>query len=109
MSVKIEKIGGTHRKSIPGIHETIYDDFDIPIDHIKSVMVYFRDKNRCPFNRGNWIIDIEYIDGSIFCIKLPKEMAEVHVINWAKPLFDDLNKRDLLNKKQTPSIGEKTH
>jgi hypothetical protein len=79
--------------SIPTDKENILTDFDFNIPNIHSVGVYFREPEACPFARGNWLIDIHFIDDTISCIKLPKEMSEEQVMSYIKPLINILEDR----------------
>lgn len=87
------EVEGTHRTTIPTSNETIADDMHIDevAKAFSAIRIYFRDKESCPFNRGNWVID--FFSGlnriiPSFCMKLPAEMKEEDVHRWAKPLGD---------------------
>lgn len=103
MKIIGEKVECSNRYEIPLEGETIADDFKIELmlPHIDTVNYYLRKQEECPFNRGNWIIDIRFIEGNLFCIKLPKEMTEENVIKFIKPLTDLLNKVTIIDHKIT--------
>jgi hypothetical protein len=92
-TLEVKSVECINRNSIPPENETIADDCQIEklISNLKSIDVYFRDKEVCPFNRGNWIIDMLFDNGLLFSLKLPKEMDETHVMKWIKPLYDGLD------------------
>lgn len=97
MEIKIEEVHGMVRRAIPeegeDITEILNFDIDIAADLIESVNIRYRDKKACPFDRGNWLIDIKHNSGRIFCVKLPKEMTEAAVMRYAQPLIDRLKER----------------
>jgi len=95
MKMAIVETNGINRKDIPTEKETIDDDLeiDIMLSHIKEMIVYFRPAEKCPFNRGNWVIDIIMLNNQLFCIKLPKEMTEAELMRYLKPLTDKLDTR----------------
>ncbi len=80
-----------NRDSAPLFNETIEDDIHIDklLKVFSSFKFYLRDKESCPFNRGNWVIDF-FIPGmplfASFSIKLPSSMKEEEIIRWIKPL-----------------------
>ncbi len=88
MTVGIVAVDSINRKDIPKENETIEDDLEVDhiVPHIKEMVVYFRDKESCPFNRGNWMIDILTYNNQLHCIKLPKEMSEKEVMRYLEPL-----------------------
>lgn len=91
------QIVGFNRDKMPKKGITILEITDIKkfMKYVFYVAIYFRDKDSCPFRRGNWIIDL-YIKNEYFpsfCIKLPKEMTNDQIIAYAKPLVDNLEKR----------------
>ena len=91
MKFELRKIDCKVREAIPNENETILSDYPIDkvIPSIKEFSVYFREKKACPFNRGNWIIDIviNTSEGEKFyCIKLPSEMTEDSVKKYVEPL-----------------------
>lgn len=92
MKIISEHVQSVNRTSIPKENETISDDYYIEkmIPLIYSVEVYMRDKKECPRNRGNWIIDIRFKEGDLFCIKLPIEMTEEHMTKWFAPMREKL-------------------
>jgi hypothetical protein len=96
--INIEKVDCANRIKIPDKNESFSTDYNLnefPIQMIKSVDIYFRDKIDCPFAKGNWICDIKFNDGFFYCIKLPVEMKEEDVLRYFDPL---INKLDELNK-----------
>ena len=91
-------VNTVNRNEVPSENETICDDMDVNLasEFFTSVKVYFRDKDECPFNRGNWIIDFFTCGDTmipIFCMKLPKSMTEEQVKRWVKPLVDKLKNK----------------
>ena len=95
------EVYGTNRESIPKENETIEEILKINdvLPLITDVVIYLRIPEQCPYNRGNWVIDLGFKNGEIFAIKLPKEMTEEQVVKYAKPLIDKLNEEEqkLLN------------
>lgn len=93
MGIDILEVSGLVRTEVPGDGETIATDFDINqmAPDIKEVCMYYRSKEDCPFGRGNLILDITHQDGGIFCIKFPFEMTEQHLMDYIKPLVDEIN------------------
>ena len=96
-SLGLVNIHTINRDYIPKENETFRTDFtdeffsEENLSKIQYVRVYYRSKEECPFNRGNVIIYIFFID-NIQCIKLPLEMTEEHVNRYIQPLYDELNK-----------------
>ena len=92
----IEEVECSNRKEIPLENETIADDFEIEkmAPFIKQVSVYLRDSFECPFGRGNWMIDMRFLDGRLFSIKLPKQMKEDDIKKFVQPLIDILDKKN---------------
>ena len=90
MKTILKEVKCLNRNDIPKKGETIADDFHLEklVPNVLEMNVYIRDEDECPFHRGNWMIDIDLIDGTTFAIKLPKEMAEEDVKNFIKPLVD---------------------
>jgi hypothetical protein len=90
MELKVTKVDCFNRDSIPDENETIADDlnFDELVKNIKSMNIYFRYPRDCPFARGNWLIDLQFKDGGLLCLKLPKEMTEEKVHKFCHPLID---------------------
>jgi hypothetical protein len=92
-----------NRHEIPKKNETIKTDFPemftIPhvLESISEVNVYYMSKDECPFNRGNWIIDIVFGGHHIQCIKLPSSMPKDAVDEFIKPLVDALEKIKISN------------
>ena len=41
-----------------------------------------------PVNRGNWILDLEFNNGHIICLKYPKDITEIRFKEFIKPLLD---------------------
>ncbi len=88
-----------NRLGIPEKGITVIEDLKISNDRLNllkeqltNIEIYKREKEDCPFNRGNWICDQYYGDNiygdNIFCIKLPIEMEEEDVMKFFKPLID---------------------
>lgn len=78
---------------MPGPHETFATDYNLhefPIHMIQSVDIYLRDKLDCPFATGNWLCDIQFNDGTLYCIKLPLEMEEKEVYRFYQPLIEKI-------------------
>src|ERR1700678_2908926 len=94
MKPTVEKVNCLNRNTVPPEGETIADDFEIekmaPLIH--DMTIYLRKKEDCPFNRGNWMIDIRLINGALWSLKLPKEMKKAEVMNHVQPLIDSLKK-----------------
>lgn len=71
-------------------NETIKDVLNI--DDIKkiisSVTFYYRPPRDCPLSRGNWILDLELLDGNIICYKFPKELSEDEFKSFLAPLLE---------------------
>lgn len=57
-----------------------------------AIEIHLRNKVDCPFNRGNWIIDLTFKDGSMVCLKLNKDISENDVMNYCKPLIDKIQR-----------------
>jgi hypothetical protein len=99
----IEVIGGSvhtmNRPSAPPPNETIEDDMNLDelLKVFCSFKVYFRDKESCPFNRGNWIIDFFMPNSPIlpgFSLKLPASMKKEEITKWLKPLTEKIKEID---------------
>ncbi len=92
MKIALVKVEAFNRNEMPKEGETIEDDLHVDrmVPLIKEMMVYFRDKDKCPQKRGNWIIDFILADDELYCIKLPKQMTEKQVWDFIKPLTDKL-------------------
>lgn len=92
MEVIEQEVHGLNKRKIPKKGETIENDLnvDIVVPFIKEMCVYFRPKEVCPYNRGNWVIDLLMNDNMMLCLKLPKEMKEDDVMKWLKPLTNKL-------------------
>lgn len=90
-----------NRNSIPADEENILTDFgeDAFVNAI-SLVVYFRDANDCPFGRGNWIGDVNFSDGSILCIKLPKEMSVEKMKSYFSPFHEFLKSKMIRDEQQ---------
>jgi hypothetical protein len=97
MDISGKEVSCLNRLSVPKEGENILDDTNLRdfIKEIEDYVVYFRDPIDCPFARGNWIIDIKFKDGEMFCMKLPKEMDVDQVMDWVRPLHEALKKVDL--------------
>lgn len=85
------RVEGLSMNEMPKPNDTIADDFDVPElkKVVKKIVVWFRDKNACPFGRGNWIVDIHTNEERLLpalSLKLPKQMTREQVINWLSPL-----------------------
>ncbi len=93
MKQEMRHVDVSVRNSIPKEDETILTDAHIDMDLIVRMDVYFRKPEDCPFNRGNWVIDIYSPYDQLFCLKLPKEMAKEQVLSYIKPITDELNKK----------------
>jgi hypothetical protein len=86
--ITAQEVHAVNRNSIPDINITIFDDMDLPLDLIKSVNYYLRPAEVCPFGRGNWILDILFLNGTIYCVKLPIEMTEEHFMFYINPVLE---------------------
>ena len=86
----------THnRKDVPSATETIDDvlKLDKLVKVFNSIKIYFRDKESCPYNRGNWVIDFFSPHNDLFpgyCLKLPASMDKKEIMRWVKPLTEKL-------------------
>lgn len=89
----LKEVNCLNRRTIPSENETISDDVDIEktIPLVKEMTIYFRDKESCPMNRGNWIVDLHMADNQLCAIKLPKEMQEKDVLKYMQPMIDRLD------------------
>lgn len=93
MRATIKKVNSIVRHTIPSPDENISEILDIDeilIIGIKQIIIWPRGKEECPFGRGNWLIDIHFNNEEIYCIKLPLEMDEDKVLDFAKPLIEKL-------------------
>ncbi len=90
ISIKEVEVPGFTRSEIPEGNETIANDFNLDELLIisKEISYYYRAPEDCPFNRGNWILDIEFKNGQLMCFKYPKEMTEEQFVAFIKPLLD---------------------
>lgn len=90
MRCELHKVNGVNRQSKPRDDQTIATDFEIDkmIPLIKNIRLYLRQPKDCPFARGNWMIDLYFKDGGIYSIKLPLEMTEKEINDYAKPLIE---------------------
>ena len=92
MNIAFQEVNCRVRHEIPSENETIADDFDIDLmcEILSGINVYRREKEHCPYARGNWMIDF-IVDGrASLCLKLPLEMTEQQIDTWIKPLTDRL-------------------
>ena len=90
MKISLKEVDCVVRSYIPDPHETFATDYNLdefPIHMIVSVDIYLRDINDCPFARGNWMCDIRFNDGGMYCIKLPAEMEREDVYRFYEPLI----------------------
>jgi hypothetical protein len=95
--MKVSNVSCQNRLSTPDDNETIYTDMpDLKesVSDMMEVTIYKRLKEDCPFARGNWMCDIVYSSNERYCIKLPLSMNEDDVVQYFKPLIDDLNSKD---------------
>lgn len=92
INIDYKRIECLNRHNFPEKGETIADDFDLDsiVPLVAEVIIYSREKDVCPFERGNWIIDVEFLNKNIFCLKLPLKMTADEVMEWTKPLRDKL-------------------
>ncbi len=97
--LKIKNVHCYNRLEAPKKGISIIEDCNMSLsdfEKIKKLLIgleiYKRDKESCPFNRGNWVCD-QYIGNDIFCIKLPIEMHEEDVKTYFKPLIDIIKSR----------------
>jgi len=86
--MKIMKVNGMVRDSIPEPHETIEDDFylDRIIPVLRDYSVYRRSPEECPFGRGNLVLDMHLKNGEIYAIKFPLSMTRKQLTIYLKPL-----------------------
>lgn len=103
INVIAQKVDACNRLEIPMENETIETDFpelfttpDV-LESISCVKVYLRTKEECPFNRGNWIIDILFGNEFIQCLKLPLSMHKDSVLKYIEPLHVMLEKIKMSN------------
>lgn len=68
-------------------------DIDKMLLRTKAINYYKREKNECPLGRGNWVLDIIFLDNDLICIKYPLEMTESHFMDFIKPLLDAFNQK----------------
>lgn len=81
------------RATVPPPETDIIEDVGFQPDVIgliDRIDIYLRPKEKCPFNRGNWCIDICFNAGGILCVKLPKEMTREQVHKFCEPLKDKI-------------------
>lgn len=93
MTIHDGLVNGFTRHSIPEPNETIAEDIHIEkmVKVFKHINVYLRTKEKCPFSRGNWIIDFHHDSDSVIpahCLKLPLEMTREQVDAYLKPLIE---------------------
>jgi hypothetical protein len=91
--IQVQQVSGTVRQTIPTKNQQIDELIDIknfPFNYLKQLEIYRRSKEDCPFNRGNWVIDITFKNGQINFVKLPLEMAEEAVNHYCEPLINKL-------------------
>jgi hypothetical protein len=89
-----------NKLSLPSETETISDDLHLEeiLKVVVEITIYYRNKESCPYHRGNWVIDLFSEQDKripIFCIKLPTTMKEGEVNRYVKPLIDAIKKRGL--------------
>lgn len=84
------------------IKDEIIEDV-ISIDYlmllfIRMIKVYYRSKEDCLFNRGNWIIDFFNMKDYFFdlCIKLLVEMSYEDILRYLKLFKDKCGKKMLI-------------
>lgn len=90
-SIRAVPVGCKVRKFKPELGVTISDDFDLDriVKVLKGFSYYRREREDCPFARGNWIIDLYENDTDIFLsLKLPLEMTEDEIIQYIQPLIE---------------------
>lgn len=105
---KLMEVKTNNRLSIPEPNETILTDMKINAEAIYDMKVYFREPEDCPYNRGNWIIDIFFSETDLLCLKLPKEMSKEAVLAYIKPLTDELEMGyEFKNVRKTHRICDK--
>lgn len=101
MKVIEQEVHGFTLNKIPEENETIADDINISelLKHMEDVCIYLRPKEDCPFNRGNYIVDVTLDDGEVISLRYPIEMKEDHFKRYIAPLVDALDKlkRDKMN------------
>ena len=91
MNITVKEASCVVRDSIPVPDETFATDFymdEFPIHMVKSLSIYLRDAFDCPFGRSNWLCDVNFKDGGLYCVKLPANMREEDVMRYFKPLID---------------------
>lgn len=98
--IHIVKVETMNRNQIPTADETIENDIDLDaiVPNITEVKAYFRSPEKCPYKRGNWIIDIILFGSQLNCMKLPKEMSKEEVLRWLEPLHVKLRAHNLKGK-----------
>lgn len=88
MEIAIQKVDGIVIHDVPTDKIDTWVNFDVlPFRHIQSIQVYSRSKEECPFNRGNWVVDIIFDDGRIMALKLPLKMSKKQVHIFCEPLM----------------------
>jgi len=60
---------------------------------MRGFSYYLRAPEDCPYNRGNWIVDIEFNDGAAVFLKYPREMTKERFEKFIKPLKDLYNSK----------------
>ena len=61
-------------------------NFELIKNEGQSINWYHRSPEFCPYGRGNKIIDIEFKNGQLLCIKLPLETTDEQVETYLAPL-----------------------
>ncbi len=90
MTILVQEVNSKVRLEEPAPNDTISDEIDIDllIRLSRKIIYYFRSKQECPMNRGNWIIDAYLKNGTIECLKYPPTMTKERFEEFIKPLRD---------------------
>lgn len=92
--IKIKEVSGMVLNRLLTENDSIENDFDIEMMAavIKDINVYWRNKEECPFRRGNLVVDLILDNDQIFCIKLPYETSRPEIDRYLTPLLQLLEK-----------------
>lgn len=95
--LKMLEVEGLVRHTSLKEGETIEDDFEIVemASLISEIAYYWRDKEECPFNRGNLVVYFKLKDGNIFCLKFMSQTTEEEIKAYLTPLIKLLKKQKL--------------
>lgn len=90
MTIQIQEVDCRVYKKELKDGETI--DEILKLEQIKAytekIQIYFRGETQCPFDRGNWIIDLYFKNGQMICLKFSPDIPENRFKEFVKPLTD---------------------